>query len=158
MAAKNYWVSEYFHVIVDVGDSNRRVLFTDLSKQSLKTQFLEPYRRGQKILHLGEFIDLGNLSKLHIIRTTKPKSEELEELQISSRRDIDEVNARSSGFTFISIGYGWNDEDIVFCGDDVTSQFIQPIPSSNWYLKDFWQIAGVVVAIVGVILAYLALK
>jgi hypothetical protein len=72
-----------------------------------------------------------NIISTVIRKTDRASEEERKDIQIRSRREIDEFNQESLGVTLISIGSGYAPEDIVEAGVDVTSSYIASPPGQK---------------------------
>lgn len=156
-------MADFFHV-VGYFPSNREqavVLFLDQSRANLRRRFLRPYRRGQKItLGDGNIVALADLIRVQIIRTDKTSDAALRDLQISSRQEIDRINAESESYSLISAGYGWSTDDIIYTGEDVTAEFINSGPghvsSVSAFFSNGWTVAlgtGVILLILAILFA-----
>ncbi|WDZ81055.1 hypothetical protein PWG15_25240 (plasmid) [Ensifer adhaerens] len=122
----------YFHVVAWTRQSTEDpiFLFGDLSETQLKRQFVRPYRIGGK-LHLGQrVLNAAELTRVMIIETLEPKAEVLKALQERSLRQIEEVNLHTSWEYWVSTGYGWDDDDITYAGNDVTARYVRGRPGS----------------------------
>ncbi len=127
----------YLHVVLVLEGSEQRVfLFGDLSERDLKKRFLHYYHLGKPVLKNNEVINLAQVKSVHIIETEDPKEESLKKLQIKSKKDIDDFNRTSQSLVLIGPGAGWDDDEIVECGKDVTSRFISAPPGQGtWSTK-----------------------
>jgi len=125
-------MKNYFHVLLSSRDSSEqtRCILSDLSETDLKSKFVVPYRRGGSILCGNEVIELSNARKVTLIRTAEPIAVELKRIQEESRRHYDELN-RNSSVLFVGLGRGYESEDIVEAGTDVTTQFISGPPGQG---------------------------
>lgn len=94
----------------------------------LRKQFMGPYRRGATILCGREVVDLAQVKTVTIIRTQRSRDEELEDLQEKSRRRVDDFNRGSQSVVLISPGHGYDADDIVEAGEDVTADYISGPP------------------------------
>ncbi|MDW9888853.1 hypothetical protein GOC40_12195 [Sinorhizobium meliloti] len=151
MAERNF-----FHVVIWTGQNDKAVfLFGDLSERDLKSNFIRPYRRGHKLIVDGNLYDVASFSAVRIIETKRPKDEMLKELQIDSMRRIDEFN-RDSPFVLISPGQGWNDEDIIDTGTNVTSKYINGPPGSVGVMAEALNHPWILTIVGGIIVAALA--
>jgi hypothetical protein len=112
---------------------------------------------GKDIFSSGEILPIASISRVKVIKTDDPKDIELEKLRKESRNKTDEFN-RNSSVVLISLGRGYHDEDIIHCGNDVTSEFIDTAPGEGTRLQRFikalhnpWvvRIGGGVLLIVG---------
>lgn len=120
----------YFHVLVEFQDAPKkaRCIFSDLTSKELESKFLRPYRRGQRMLVGSEVIDTMTITSARIIETRKTSDAELQEIQKKSHQEIDDFNRDPSTVVLISIGRGYDPEDIEEAGEDVTARFINLPP------------------------------
>jgi hypothetical protein len=136
----------YYHVLVIFTDSpkNPHCVLDDLSEQELKTKFIRLYKKGKDILCDKDVVRIGNIKSVQIIRTNKKSEDERSIIQEESFKRIQELNRQTDSIAIISLGYGYNPEDIVEAGEDVTSQYITEAPgheSSNFifsFLNNPW--------------------
>ncbi|MBE0614869.1 MAG: hypothetical protein IH604_14460 [Burkholderiales bacterium] len=122
----------FFHVLVKFKSApdKARCVFSDLSRKDLESKFLKPYRAGRSTLSGAEVIETGNIAWTQIMETERGTAEELKDIQAKSWKDIEEFN-RNSSVVLISAGHGYDAEDIVDAGNDVTSQFITSPPGEG---------------------------
>lgn len=150
----------YYHVLVTFTDSpkNPQCVLDDLSEQELKTKFVRLYKKGKDILCDKEVVRIGNIKSVQIIRTNKKNEDERSIIQEESFKRIQELNRQSDSIAIISIGHGYNTEDIAYAGEDVTSQYITGAPgheTSNLilsFLNNPWVMtigAGLILAALG---------
>lgn len=118
------------HVLLTLSESpiKPRCVLSDLSEQQLQTQFVTPYRKGKSTLCGNEVIQVASIKSVQIIRTKQTSEVERSAMQDRSFRDIQKINRQSDSVTIISPGYGYEPEDIVEAGEDVTSQYITGPP------------------------------
>ena len=105
-------------------------------------------------------MSLMSVKSLEIIRTDSPIKVELKKLQKESGERIDKFNRESQSAVLLSIGSGWEDEDIVECGENVTPHFITEAPGQGTWktrLGVFFHNAWVLRLGSGVILIVVAL-
>ena len=116
----------YYHVLVTFTDSpeNTQCVLDDLSEQELKTKFVRLYKKGKDILCDKDLVRIENIKSVQIISTNKKNEDELSIIQEESFKKIQELNRQSDSIAIISLGYGYNSEDIAYVGKDVTSQYI----------------------------------
>jgi hypothetical protein len=131
----------YHHVLLSFQDEPQKVrcIFADLSENDLRTRFVSPYRRGKNILCAGEVIETSRIKTVRIIRTENESEKELKKIQEQSKRDRDEFN-RNSAVVLVSLGAGYELEDISEAGEDVTSAFILGPPGDG----DRWTVVAAV--------------
>ena len=105
-----------------------RCILADLTEKDLKTKFLRPYRKGQNIVCGNEVIPVSQIRKLHIVRTARENETERSALQDRSFKEIQELNKQSESVVLISPGRGYDPEDILEVGEDVTTMFVSGPP------------------------------
>jgi hypothetical protein len=148
---------DFHHVLLTLTEapSKLRCVLADLSEDQLKRQFLRPYRKGKNILCGNQVIQISSIRSVQIIRTKKTSERELSELQDRSFKEIQELNRQSESVVIISPGRGYNAEDIVETGEDITSQHIIALPGHGTsgilqeLLRNQWVVAigtGLIVA------------
>jgi hypothetical protein len=122
----------YFHVVAEFDDAPEKpvAIFMDLSRTELQAQFIKPYERGSDLASKNSIYPVRRLRKIHVIQTEKPSEQELAEVQRKSREEIDELN-RDSPVLFLSVGYGYESQDIVETGADITQVVIKGPPGSK---------------------------
>jgi len=122
----------FFHVLVKFkpAPDTVRCIFSDLSRKDLESRFLKPYRAGRSTLSGSEVIHTSDIAWTQIMETARDSAEELKDIQAKSWKDIEEFN-RNSSVVLISAGHGYDAEDIVDAGTDVTSQFITSPPGEG---------------------------
>jgi hypothetical protein len=148
----------YFHVVAELDDALGKpvAIFMDLDQRELRTQFLKPYERGIDLVSQNSLYPVRRLRKIHVIQTEALSEHELKEVQRKSREEIDRLN-RDSSVVFVSAGHGYDPEDIVYAGTDVTQVFIDGPPGTKAgnslvasVMNNGWVVAiggGVVVAL-----------
>jgi hypothetical protein len=116
----------FYHVLLTLSEapSKPRCVLSDLSAEKLEAQFLLPYRKGKNILCGNQIIQVTSIKGVQIIRTEMTSQHELSVIQDRSFKEIQEFNRQSESFVIISPGHGFDTEDIVEAGEDVTSQHI----------------------------------
>jgi len=149
----------YYHVLGTFTDSpeNTQCVLDDLSEQELKTKFVRLYKKGKDILCDKDLVRIENIKSVQIISTNKKNEDELSIIQEESFKKIQELNRQSDSIAIISLGYGYNSEDIAYVGKDVTSQYIIGSPgyeTSNLILP-FFNNSWVMTIGTGLILAIL---
>lgn len=144
----------FHHVIAKVGSEDKpRVLFADLSSDALKEKFVRSYEKGQAFFSGNDLISPTSLLSVQIIRTDRPEETERDEINRKDRERIDCINNSSPGVFFVSIGGGYEPEDIAEAGEDVTHDFIKGPPgfkSGKWEpsKKALAWIGGIVATVV----------
>lgn len=127
----------HFHVLLTFEDApdKPRCIFIDLSEKELKDRFLRPYRSGRSFLCDNEVMEPKRIRSVRIIRTDLKSADELKTIQEKSWKEIEEFNRDSSSVVLISAGRGYDAEDIVEAGSDVTSSYVSGPPGSG----DYWR-------------------
>jgi hypothetical protein len=156
-----------FHVLVTERGKEPAYLLGDLDARELRRRFLRPYRAGGRFVVGNVVVDLSHLERVQIIRTAKPKEQELERIRKEDSEATDRFNAesRSSGFVFMgNIGFGNRDTDIAHAGPDVTGEFIMAPPGSGnpvlRFISNHWTvtvIGGIIAAVVAGLILFLAI-
>ncbi|MGO4619031.1 hypothetical protein AB4Z34_05315 [Ensifer sp. 2YAB10] len=127
----------YFHVIgwtTQSGDEPR-FLFGDLSEKQLKKQFIKPYRTGGKILTQQKILNATDLKAVKIIETPNVKDEALKAVQERSLEQIEAFRRQQNWTAMTSAGYGWDDVDIAYAGNEVTTHYVNSKPGSPGLLN-----------------------
>ncbi|MGK2913887.1 MAG: hypothetical protein ACSLE5_05420 [Porticoccaceae bacterium] len=119
----------YYHVIAKTATEDKcRCLFSDLSPDELKECFIRPYERGKAFFSGKDLFSPSDLRSVQIIQTARSDQTERDEINRKDRASIDEINRTSQRAVFISIGGGYDPEDIAQAGEDVTHSFIKGPP------------------------------
>lgn len=145
----------YHHVIARVGDEAKsRVLFEDLSAKDLRKHFLKPYWKGKQFYSGSDLISPGDLRSLKIIQTNRTGDEERSEINRKDLRSIDRHNRSSPGVVFISVGRGFDPDDIAGIGFDVTAKLTKGPPGGRVGLFGVpWAVVGWGGGILGAVIA-----
>lgn len=123
---------EYYHVVITLKDNPKPVfLYGDMTEAELRQKFLRPYKLGKPVLKGNEVVNLSEVKAVDIIETDVPLQDELKKMQIESGRKIDEINHSSSGVFIMSLGVGYNNEDIAGGGKCVTDRYITTPPGTG---------------------------
>lgn len=119
----------FFHVLLTFqgAPNEARCVLMDLSERELKKQFMKPYRRGTTMLAGTEIIDTMDIHSATIIKTERTNEQERKDIQEASQRHLDETN-RQSSLVFMGPPHGYDLEDIVEAGFDVTKTYITTPP------------------------------
>lgn len=119
----------FHHVIAKIGtEENFRCLFSDLSIADLHKRFVVPYEQGKSFFSGNDLIAPCDLRSLHIIRTQRLDQTERDEINRIERANIDEINRSNDGFYFFSVGGGYEPQDILQVGNDITHIVINGPP------------------------------
>lgn len=144
----------HYHVIVKVGsESKLRVLFADLDAVALNERFIKPYEKGTSFFCGNDLISPNDLRSVQIVRTERPDAVERDKLNRKDRESIDRLNDPDSGIFFLSVGGGYEPQDIAEAGVDVTHEFIKGHPG---FKAGQWEPSMKVMAWVGGIIATVA--
>jgi hypothetical protein len=119
----------FLHVIAVIDNEKPQMLFTDLNAAELKDQFVTPYRRGRTFFAGARIVSPAALKSIHIIETTEREEPTRQGINTASLQHIDEMN-RSGGVIFISAGSGYDPEDLLEDGTDVTRRFLTGGPGA----------------------------
>jgi hypothetical protein len=119
----------FHHVIAKVGPEDKpRVLFVDLSVAELKERFIGPYEKGRAFFSGNDLISPNALRSVQIIRTARHSETERDEINRKDRESIDRLNDSNSGVFFVSLGGGYDPQDIAEAGVDLTHDLIKGPP------------------------------
>lgn len=122
----------YHHVIAKIGaEEEFRELFTDLTVEELGERFIKHYEKGNPFFSANDLISPNDLRSVKIIRTERRNEVERDEINRKDRESIDRLNASDSGVFFVSIGVGYEPQDIAEAGEDLTHTFIKGHPGFN---------------------------
>jgi hypothetical protein len=144
----------YHHVIAKVGtEETFRVLFTDLTTEELCERFVKPYEKGNPFFSGNDLISPNDLRSIQIIRTERQNEVERDEINRKDREHIDRLNNSGSGVFLVSIGGGYEPQDIAESGEDLTHTFIKGHPgfkAGRWEpsMKVIAWVGGIVAAVV----------
>lgn len=105
-----------------------RCALRDLSEPQLRAQFVEPYRKGRDLVCGNEIVPIAALRKVHIVRTAREDQQERNDLNAKSLKEIQAINREPGGVVFLSLGRGYDPDDILEVGADVTAEFISGPP------------------------------
>ncbi len=153
----------YYQVLVAVEPhpEKMRQVFTDIGEKDLKQMLVAPYRRGTSLICGNEIIPVTQIRKLQIVQTARTDEIEREELHAQSIREIEKFNRESDSVVLISPGGGYDPEDILDAGEDVTAKFISGHPGSasgpspiGQFLNNAWVVGLVVTLVSGLAVAY----
>ncbi|MGL6001920.1 MAG: hypothetical protein ACRCZ4_07465, partial [Plesiomonas sp.] len=120
---------------------------------------------GRELFYNGNLLSTKGLKKIKIVETANIHEEELKILQEESHKNIEEINRSNHGMVILSMGYGYDESDIVSSGRDVTLEHINCAPGSGTltshlleFLKHPWIVrifAGIIFLAVA---AYIGLR
>jgi len=119
---------EFFHVVIE-SNSEKSLLYKDLTKSDLKRKLVSPYKKNIKIFKEGLVVNPNDISSIKIISTREPHGIEIKNFIKKKRKDRLEFN-RGSRLKIIGPVYG-EELDIEFICEIVTDKFISEAPSEN---------------------------
>ncbi len=144
----------YYHVIAKVGAEERFCsLFTDINVEELRERFVKPYENGTSFFSGNALISPNDLRSIQIIRTERQNEVERDEINRKDRESIDRLNNSSSSVFIVSVGGGYEPQDIAEAGEDCTHTFIKGHPgfkARNWepFIKVIAWVGGIVATVV----------
>ncbi|MBW8191317.1 hypothetical protein K0504_09735 [Neiella marina] len=145
----------YLQVMVQVKASDKwTCVFRDLSPEELRKLFVKPFFQGKSIFYDGEILQPHSISQIKITETDKRHTEELSILREKSESEIKEFNSADSGVVLISLGYGYEDYEVMDSGKDVTSLYIKAPSVLHGFVKEPWVVSivtGLLLLLVGAI-------
>jgi hypothetical protein len=115
-------------VAVEPEAGKLRCIATDLSEPQLLARFVKPYRNGTDLICGNEIVLITALRKIHIVRTAREDQQERNDLNAKSLKEIEAINREPGGVVFLSLGRGYDPDDILEVGTDVTAEFISGPP------------------------------
>jgi hypothetical protein len=131
----------FYHVLAAVGDRKVQMLFSDLNATELDKEFITPYRRGKTFFAGPQIVNPSELRAVRIIETSMREDEARRRINQDSLAQIEEMN-RTSGVMIFSAGQGYEPEDLVEAGTDVTRTYLTGGPGSSTRL---WGLSKTVV-------------
>ena len=75
-------------------------------------RFVKPYEKGNPFFSGNDLISPNDLRSVQIIRTERQNEVERDEINRKDRERIDRLNNSDSGVFFVSIGGGYEPQDI----------------------------------------------
>jgi hypothetical protein len=121
---------KFYHVIGAVDDRKAKMLFSDLTLKDLISDFVRPYERGEKFFAGGRVVAPSELRLVRIVETAVPESDARGKINQDDLASIAEIN-RTLGFIIISPGRGYEPDDLVEAGTDVTRTYLRGGPGSS---------------------------
>lgn len=123
----------YFHVLLrlDKADLDYEEIFSDLSESELKDRFLKPYRNAKDILVDGRVVKASQITSVLIVRTKETNDVTRELINNDSLNRISEMNREPDSMVIISPGSGYDPEDILEEGENVTADYVDSPPGSG---------------------------
>jgi hypothetical protein len=131
----------FYHVLAAVGDREVQTLFADLNETELDKEFVKPYKRGKTFFAGSQIVNPAELRAVRIIETSMREDEARRRINKESLAQIEEMNRTSSVMIF-STGQGYEPEDLVEAGTDVTRTYLTGGPGSSTRL---WGLSKTVV-------------
>lgn len=121
---------KFYHVIGAVEDRKPEMIFSDLTRKVLMSDFVGPYRRGETFFAGAQIVAPSKLRSVRIVETTTREADACAQLNREDLAQIAEFN-RTSGITIISPGRGYDPDDLADAGRDVTSIYLKGGPGSS---------------------------
>lgn len=121
---------KFYQVLAAIGDRKTEMLFSDLTAKELEKVFVAPYKRGKTFFAGKSVVNPSEFRTVRIIETPVKEAEARDRINRESLAEIAEIN-RTSGFTLISAGQGYEPEDVAEAGADVTRTFLRGGPGSS---------------------------
>ena len=115
----------YYQVLITTGQTSEQLLnlFVDLSEVDLQEKFLKPYQNGLNIFSGNTIYQSAQIKKVYIINTTEPDGIIRDKIHKKSLETIRRIN-ESGSVVFLSAGNGYEAEDILNSGKDVTDEYL----------------------------------
>lgn len=154
----------YFHVVIALKSHPKTFVFLlgDLSEHQLKRDFILPYQKGGAIMSNNSLIALSDISSVWIRSTEEDKDASLLAMRLSNDEATERFNRQSQHVIMMPGNFGYNDEDIVHSGKDVTRHYISGPPGTGTALSNLigwlnnpWLVTVIGGAIVVVIATFL---
>ena len=116
----------FYHVIVQNSEpsSGARVLFSDLLEADLLARFVDPYSRGSDLMVSNEIHPVRAFRKVWIVETEEPEVVVRKMIYEKSARSQSELNRNSRSIVFMGLPAGYDPEDILEGGIDVTAKYL----------------------------------
>lgn len=145
-------------VAVEQNPDDLRQVFTDLEENDLKPKLVSPYKKGTSLICGNEIIPIPQIRKIYIVRTVRSDEVERADLHAQSVREIDQFNRESDSAVLISAGRGYDPQDILEAGENVTAKHLSGHPGAAADPSVFGRLIGnpwVVTVAGGLVVAYL---
>ena len=120
----------YYQVILKLKnpESSFQHILVDASEEELLFKIVKPYRNGCNIFHDSTVIDCGDIEKINIVCTEDKNEKARDKLNDESFKRMDEITRNYDSLVIIGPGAGYDPEDIVEAGKDVTENYIKGPP------------------------------
>ena len=120
----------FYHVLTfsEPRDKEAQVILSNLSEQELLDRFVSHYRSGSDLVVGGDIISMSRLRKVIIVRTDDLEEAVRARINDQSLDEAAAFNRSSDSVVLITAGRGYDAEDILEDGEDVTSDFIGGAP------------------------------
>jgi hypothetical protein len=115
----------YYQVLIAIESSPEQLLnlFVDLTEIELQEKFLKPYRKGLNIFTGNTIYPASQIKKIHIINTSEANGVIRDRIHKKSLETIRRIN-ESGSVVFLSPGNGYEPEDILEAGEDMTDKYL----------------------------------
>jgi hypothetical protein len=131
----------YYQVILKFknSESSFKHILVDASENELLSRIVKPYRKGSNLFHNSTVIDCNDIEKIIIILTRNKDEQERKKINDESLKRIDRMNRESDSLVIMSPGVGYDPEDILEAGEEVTEKYIKGPPgySKTGALQEF---------------------
>lgn len=119
----------YLHVFLSVEPEpdKERCVLRDLGEAELKSLFVRPFKSGKNLLCGNEIIPHHKIRRITIIATDEKSDAVLVKAQNASNEAIAKLNNESSSIVFLG-GLGYDVDDLVSMGNNVTAKYITTLP------------------------------
>lgn len=146
----------YHHVLIAVEPEPEKLIvaLTDLSRDELQTRFVRPYKKGTNLVCGNSIFPVAGIRRVHIVRTEQDDKAERAAISQRSIDEIQELNRDPRGPLFLSLGRGYDPEDILENGEDVTTSFINGPPGHAAGLLRFINNQWFMLVATGLIVAF----
>lgn len=116
----------YYQVILKLRGSGAtpQQIMVDASERELLSKIVKPFKKGNNLFHDSTVFDSNNIEMIKIIRTDERNEVVRDKIYNASVKRIDKLNRQSDSLVIISPGDGYDPEDILEAGDDVTEKYI----------------------------------
>lgn len=148
----------YYQVLVAVEQNpdDLRQVFTDLGENDLKPKLVGPHNNGTSLICGNAITPVPQIRKIQIVRTVRSDEVERADLHAQSVREVDQFNRESDSVVLTSAGRGYDPQDILEAGEDVTAKYLSGHPGRPLGVRSqevHWQ-PWVVTVAGGLVVAY----
>jgi hypothetical protein len=113
-------------------------VLSDLSEEELRKKFMAPYKSGKNFLFGSEIVEASCINAVSIFETDRNSAVELKLIQDKSWKEMQDFNNADDSIFLLSLGRGYEMEDIVEAGRDVTAIYVSGPPGH----QDSWSFAS----------------